>query len=343
MAEVDVAGFKFKTPPDSSDGAGFGALSFYFGWLGGNGTWNNSTKTASLQAALVEINSVLSAMVVYYDRDGTPGFQIDVTAAADILNCSSTNDCVDRGGVVDLRTLTWTPIALNTISCNTVMPNQGYHPNCVIYELTTNGTLPSCNQTVIEITARAASQPVIIDGVMHGPDRLKFDVAINVPWNNFTLMNASAAKIMLVFFHAGKAVDVSAVGTFDHGQGKSHLTFGAAGGRSSYFGYNASLDIDGNPSTVVTVNVTEQAITSYSGNNTILNQLKAEVLILEALGWVAALTFHSFTPVHPNHIDWDPEVGQQNATNVVQMPPSGGGSALAPGLALCALLAAWVA
>jgi hypothetical protein len=68
VAKVDVAGFKFKTPADPSDDVGatqHRGLSFYFGYLGATGSWDNNTQTGAIVGAAAEIASSITSINVF--------------------------------------------------------------------------------------------------------------------------------------------------------------------------------------------------------------------------------------------------------------------------------------
>jgi hypothetical protein len=324
VAHVDVAGFKFKTPADTSDGTN-SLLNFYFAYLGATGTWDNETKTGAIVGAAAEISSNILSINAWYDRDGTEGLHWDIGAntGVDVFNCDTgTYDCVDIQGGVDMKKdLVWTPLTRSEVSCAGAVTTgaENYDANCKINTLSTSGELPSNpGVSVVSITARTCSQPLLINGVQHSPDKAKWDVKINYPWaNKTTLKDAANAKVALFALHAGKA-GAGGVGVKVSGETKS-LTFTAAGGRAAYFGYVPTAMIAGASTTITTQTITAAEINAFdctgkpcaglTGTNYITGVLKVVVGWLTNLGWTPQLTVHSFATVHPTQIDWDPEVG----------------------------------
>jgi len=312
---VDLAGFKFKTPADPSDPVPL--LSFYYGYFSGQGQWDNSAKTESISGSLLEISSALAGLSIYYDRDGTPGFQWALDPSIDIYTCrdGDTYDCLDVNGRIQTGALEWSTIGASETSCATACPTGNYDPNCTVYALTTSATLPSLPSTpVFTITARAASQPILVNGVTTSPQKLKFDVTINVPWSNLTnLQNAATAKVMISALHAGKARDVNAVKTVNTATGSS-ITFTSASGQTSYYGYTSTVTVDGTTTNVVTIRIDGSQILNFGtgkgGTAVLIVLLQLVVNFLQAFGWVSSATIHSFTQTHPTTIVWDPEVGQ---------------------------------
>jgi len=335
--KVDVAGLRFKTPADTSDLDN--SLSFYFGYLGVAGTWDGSTKTGTVVGALAEVVTNLYSLNVYYDNDGVAGFNWDITADPahryDILNCAvgatQGYDTLDANGVISLKTMTWTPIVHTKVMCNSIPALSSAPAGCEIHSLTTTGsnsTNPAAVPT-ITIVARIASQPVFINGKLHGPDRTKFDVTVQFPWTSFTNLCApDKAKLALIAFTAGKS------GTFAASvrrvsDGDDSLMFAADSGQSSYFAYTRTATVDGQSDTITTQVVTGQEILDFqcplgspcagflgTGTSWIAGLLKIEVAWLQGFGWKSSLTFHSLgTGVKPGNVFWDPEVGAGSSTN----------------------------
>jgi len=324
-ARVDIAGFKFKTPADTSDSNK--GLSFYFGYLGASGVWDNNTKTVNVAGALCEIASSLHSIQIFYDRDGVPGFQWDLAKGDDILSCASgTYDCVDTNGGINMDRLTWTPISRVVDKCVDKLPagTTGYDAtNCYIHTLSTEGQLNG--SAVVSLAIRTASQPIKINGQLHTPDKAKWDLRIDYPWAIIgNLSNASAAHVALLKVHAGKAVSAAAVATVNEGTVSKALTFTANGGKQAYFGYTTSVTVDGAAANVITDTITNTEIKNWNGQgiltNLLMAGLKINVGILEAFYWIPQLTVHSFEKAHPNSIVWDPVVGVMTAPANVAIP-----------------------
>jgi hypothetical protein len=344
-ARVDIAGLKFKTPADTSDGTD-ASLSLYFGYLGATGTWDSNLKTGGVTGVLAEIATSLSSIMVWYDRNGQAGFQWDLAAQVNIYDCATggTNDCVDLQGAISMKDLTWTFIERNVTNCSAVA--SGYNENCTIHTLQTKGRKPVVgSSTVITITARTASQPIMINGILHTPDKAKFDVQIDYPWGDYTLLtalkDAPKAKLALVAFHAGKVAAGAAVATIAQGAVKG-LAWGAAGGKAAYFSYASTATIDASSTTITTKTVAGAEVlaapcatgspcaTSLTG--IILLALKASVTWLQGFGWSTQMTIHAFSSEHPLSIFWDPEVGVTGYS-------ASAGVGVAPSVALAMVLA----
>jgi len=309
---VDIAGLKFRTPADTSDKPD---LSFYFGYLGVSGVWDNKTQTGALNGALCEIYTSLNSIQVYYDRDSTPGFQFDLTGN-DVFDCTKAWDCVDTAGAINVATdLVWDPITRVVDPCADKLGANanGYDANCKIVTLSTLGRLNGTG--VLQIDIRTASQPLKIDGVLHTPDKAKWDARVNYPWAAKPgIATPASGKIALVNVHAGKAATAAGIVTKSPDGTTKSLTFSGTG-RSAYFGYSTAVTIDNVPSTVVTQTITGENVAAWTGpigtkTADLMNKLKVAVALYAIFGgWRVQLTIHSFTPSQPNNIFWDPENG----------------------------------
>ena len=184
-AQVDIAGFKFKNPADTSDSTK--ALAFYFGYLGVSGVWDSKTATASLSGAAAEILTSFDQVYIYYENDGVPGLTWNMYK--DVTDCAKGAtekfDCVDLNGTIAIANISWGPIIVTKIDCPS-----GYNVNCSIYKMETASTDGS-----LTFTMRLASEPVFINGVKIEPNFAKVDVKIVYPWASRTLRDASKAKI----------------------------------------------------------------------------------------------------------------------------------------------------
>jgi len=364
--KLDVAGFRFKTPADTSDANN--ALSFYFGYLGLSGTWDNSTKTGSVVGALAEILSYFSSINVYYDNDGVPGFQWNITQTDptkqwDILNCAAgqTNgyDAFDPAGSIDLKNLIWTPLVHSVVLCNSIPVLSTAPAGCEIHSLTTTGSnSTNASVPVITIVLRLASQPVLINNVLHGPDRVKYDVTIQFPWASFpNLYAVASAKLAFITFGAGKSGDFAAV-TQRPSDAAGELFFAADATHSSYYAFARVAKVDGQAENVTTQVINGQQILGYQcpaqapcsgipGTTVVITALQRVITWLTSLGWKSSLAFHSLgTTYQPGTIFWDPEVGAGNtqspATNGTSptpaAPASNSAALLVPSLALAGLM-----
>jgi len=343
--KVDVAGFRFKNPADTSDANP--SLAFYFGYLGVDGTWDTSTQTKNVAGALAEVIASIVSVDVYYDHDGVPGFQWDISQTDpklkfDIYDCTDAAtgkyDCVDPNGKLNVATdLQWTPISSSVVACNTQPGLTSYAAGCEIHSLNTVGSLPSAPTTaVLNFTIRIASQPVLINGVKHGPDFAKWDLAINFPYSNYQLLDATNAKLAVVTAAAGKAGAFT--GSSVRSNGVDTLNFQVAGVKArSYYSYSASASINGNTGTIYTQVISGAQIQAYtcttpspcagllgiSGTNVLAAYLAVAVNAWGLLGWKTSIAIHAVGDVNaPASVVWDPTVGAGSANSALLALPS---------------------
>jgi len=335
IAHVDAAGMRLKTPADASDSNR--GLSFYFGYLGFTGTWDNSTQTAAVTGALAEVISVLSHISVYYDNDGTAGFNWDLTQADPTKRWNifdnadgATNgyDTMDVHGFIDLNNLTWTPINHTKVQCNLIPALSTAPDTCEIQSLGASGFSASALAPVISIVARIASQPVMINGNQHGPDRIKFDVHVQYPWAamSASLYSPTTAKLGLISFAAGKSgAFVGAAVVRD--DNSDSLVFASGGNFAAYYAYKKTATIDGQQASVTTQVVTGQQILAFDCTNApcagllglgptnlVAAYFKIIVGWLQLGGWKSSVAFHSLgTSAAPVDVFWDPETGASPA------------------------------
>jgi len=324
--QVDAAGIRFKTPADTSDATP--SMSFYFGYLGLGGTWNAGTSTTAVVGAAAEVLASISDLFVYYDNDGVSGFQwditqTDVTKRYDIFNVAtgktSGYDAVDPKGIIALPNLTWTNIVHSVVNCSVVLPAGNYHPHCEIHSLFTNGSLTGVAVPVIQFTIRIASQPVLINGVRHGPDLAKFDVVVNYPYSSFSLSSPSTAKLAFVNYAAGKSANFVATAVSNAGQ--DSFTFASTDGKAhASYQYQANVDVDGASQPVTTQVITGAEVLAFScaltspcfltTTQAYHINLFATATWLQGLGWKPSLAVHSLgTGAMPTKVMWDPQVG----------------------------------
>jgi len=319
-------------------------LSFYWGYLGIGGIWNSAQASGTMAGALAEVIASLVSVNVYYDHDGVPGFQWDIdqtdpTKRWDIYDCSKAAangyDCVDTNAVLNVATdLEWTFIEHTKISCSAApgLTTGNYAAGCEIHSLTTVGSLASApTQPVLTFTIRIASQPVLINGIRHGPDFAKWDVQINFPYSNYPqILSQSTAQLAIVTAAAGKAG--AFVGTASSSGGVDAVSWSAGAGVRAYYNYNATATTTNvaTGNTVYTQIITGQDILNFvctaaspcngvlgvSGTNLLVTALKTFVTAELVFGWRASIAIHAFGDLTaPATIAWDPSVGAGAGTN----------------------------
>jgi hypothetical protein len=332
VAKLDIAGFKFKTPADASDGNSRG-LSWYFGYLGVNAAFDNKTQTGAIAGALAEVVATINTILLWYNRDGVQGFQWNLASGVDVFDCTpagSTYDCVDPNGIIDVKDLAWSPISRTEQACTVVAPAGDYEADCKVVTFQTSGAMNSMPSTpVITLTSRTVSQPMLINTILHGPDHAKIDVTIAFPWTaaNFTsgLYNATEAQVALIGVQAGKAVAAGAVAIVDSSAGEKKVKFTAAGGKHAFFSYTETATIGAvSSSPIVTKVLTAVDVKTFtcaagtpcsnvaSKTFGVMALLKLGMAWLEGFGWIPQVTIHSFTVKNPVSIYWDPTIGAES-------------------------------
>jgi len=336
QASIDIAGFKFRNPEDTSDSSK--NLLFYFGYFGASAAWDNSSKTASLTGSLLEVVATFSSVIVYYDNDNVPGFQVIV---GDDILCvdpsKSTIDCVDlkAGSAIDISALAWNGIAVSKSAC----PQTGsYSPNCTVYSATT-GT----KDGIISFTLHLASEPVLINSVKVTPNYGKIDVSINYPWADKTLAIPEKAKVALIAGSAGKALSGSA--TWAKVDGNTAVAFNA-NNKAAYFSWVGTSDIDNGVNAVVHaqgISGDQLAALDCSDYKCGLSgiyiypQLQIAAGTLKAFGWTPELIIFSWDAIKPTNIVWDPTLGMTSQPVVAAVQGSSG-SVVAPSVFLAVAL-----
>jgi len=281
------------------------------------------TQVSSISGALAEVVSTISTLVVWYNRDGAPGFQWDMDSGVDIFDCTAgTYDCVDPAGTIEVNALSWAPISRVEADCNAATGATTYDANCKIVTFQVVGSRNSV--PVLTLTSRTVSQPMNVDGVLNGPDRAKIDVTIEYPWAQITgLRDAPNALVALIGVQAGKAV--GAVQTQTLGNEKQ-VSFAAAGGKRAFFSYSdtATINTAITSSPIITKTITAKDVEDFScvlgdpcagllnPTNLIMVKLKIGVAWLKAFLWTPQVTIHSFTVKSAVKIYWDPAVGADN-------------------------------
>jgi hypothetical protein len=327
-ASVDIAGFKFKNPSDMSDGANNTALAFYFGYLGVSGQWSNSSQTASVNGALAEIVASWESLFVYYNRDGTNGFQWNMNS--DVFDCTKTNDCIDVNGVIDIKSTAFGGIITTKVNCPA-----GYNVNCTIYRFETSST-----DGVLTFVLRLASEPVLINNVRVEPNYGKIDVVINFPWTRFpNLIDSANAKVGIVAYTAGRAGTASAAAS--RVNGNDAVTF-TANDKSAYFSWDSQAILTSSAGATVYAHYISGASVEANQCNAatcgilttiFVAGLKIRNAFLVALGWKTEMLIFTWNEVRPATLTWDPAIGITNTEN------AGAAVFVAPFVALIAVLA----
>jgi len=315
-AQLDAARFAFSTPA-----LGSGAnLAFYMGVLSAQGTFtqpNSGTVITSASGALAEVVASIGNILVYDDRDGTPGFQVALSNLGKILSCSDTStDCVDLSASIDLqKNLTWSPISHSNTPCPS---GQGYNVNCTVYTLGTTGYY--LGSTTITFTFVAANQRIVYNGQDVSPDNAKIDIVITYPWTSIITI-FSSPKIALLSAVGGQLVTGSAIQTSTATGNTGSFSWAGTGTQVTTFSWVGSAMVGSSSSSVITAYLTDDDILSYSCTLTSCNfyaaifllYLQAAAKVWQVFHWKTALVFFSWADVKPASVSWDPAVGSANS------------------------------
>jgi len=280
---------------------------------------DTGASTSSISGAFAEVAAGFSQIFVWFDGDGTPGFQyvlgsdVDCTAA----DVPATSDCIDPAGTIALTSLTWTTFSLTNLSC----AGGNYQANCQVYSFTTTGSLGG--QSVATFTFNLATEPVLVNNVKVGPDYGKIDVTINYPWTGKTFTRSTSPHVGLLAVAGGKA----AAGTASLSQQSSGSTFSWAGtaGINTFFSWASQATINSAQSTVYVAGISNADLTNFNCNSQTQGALYCtgaaiRVTVLKAIaalyafgGWDVRLIWFTWADDKPVSVFWDPQVGGQQS------------------------------
>jgi len=310
--QLNSASFGLQTPATGND------LGFYFGFLEASASWQVSSSAAlgSISGSLAELMAAFYSVIVYEDRDGSPGFQYDLTAQ--VLDCSSGSyDCVrvDTGFTITLKDLSWVPVAKTTFNCTDQLTDPAEGEICTV----TVYTMADSANTVI-FDFKVTTHPLTFDGVALDPDFGKLDVTINYDW---TGKDCDNCKLALTGATAGKTTDASFSFDFANDSATTTATFNV-GDLSAFFSWESTASIAGASSTVYVSAVTGTDLDGWSCSclgcltaTTVLNLFwKVALGIWEAFGWDATVIVFSWNDVKPTSVFWDPAVGGTDANRI---------------------------
>jgi len=305
-AAVDVAGFKFKNPDDISDGtdAANRGLVFYFGYVGVRGTWDPTTKTASVAGALAEVAASWEYVFAFYDHNGKPGFQWEM--GQDMFDCAKATlqsyDCVDPFGVITFTNITWGGLTVRNQSCPSTYQNE----NCTIWSISTMS-----DDGVITFTLHLASEPVFINGVRVEPNYGKIDVTINYPYTSKALANAAEARVGVLAYTAGRA---GAGAAFYQKVGDKEAVQYAVEDKSAYFAWDGEAKLQGANSYVHVDAHSGKSIIALDCSQCVWASwfvlgLKLRAAAIEYAGYRTEMLIFSWAEARPASVFWDPAIG----------------------------------
>jgi len=290
-----------------------GDLGLYLGYLSAGINWNAGAKIASVSGALAEVSASFPNIFVYYDRDGTPGFQTTATSLFwDCNYASSGQDCMDSANTLDVTTFSWSAIGISNYSCGA-----SYPANCQVYVFTTTGY--SSGLAVLTFTFKLASHPVLVNGVSLKPNFGKLDITINYPWSKATNLGTSP-KVGLSLLGSGRTSSWAGViaPIADLGNGNNGLMFTGTAAHT-YFAWDGSATINNTQSNVHVTGFTAAAFSNFACSAdfvtcTVYDIWKAiYVTILTVLqvtmGWKVQFVYFSWNEIQPASVFWDPQPG----------------------------------
>jgi len=269
-------------------------------------------KNASYTASLVELATSLYTLFVYYNNDGQPGFQYTFGNNLQcVIPAAEGQDCIDWPNSLQLSDLDWNPITINTIACPA-----GYTNSCRIYEFILTDTTGYTS-----FTYKIASQPVFIDSFLVTPDYAKLDISISYPWSNYPLLQANP-QLGLLGATGGKTASVAATISKASGGGTTGnpAVIFTASGKIGAFSWATTATVTAGKkrttdSTVYFEAIYGAEISAYTGSNIVLDVLKVDVDVLDALGWKVAFLLFSWDAVEPSNVLWDPAQGLSGSTS----------------------------
>jgi len=310
--QLNTATFGLQTPATGND------LGFYFGFLEASASWQVSSSAAlgSVSGSLAELMAAFYSVIVYEDRDGSPGFQYDLNAQ--VLDCSSgTHDCVrvDSGFTIDFKDLTWNAVSKTTFDCTDQLTDPAEGETCTVTVYTMSDNLDN-----VVFDFKVTTHPLTFDGVELDPDFGKLDVSINYDW---TGKDCDNCKLALTAATAGKTTDASFNFDFTSDSATTTATFNV-GDLSAYFTWEDTASISGASSTVYVSAVTGADLDAWTCDGlgcltatTVLNLFwKVALGIWEAFGWDATIIIFSWNDVKPTSVFWDPVVGGDDSNRL---------------------------
>jgi len=233
QVQLNTATFGLQTPATGND------LGFYFGFLEASASWTVSSTAAlgSVSGSLAELMAAFYSVIVYEDRDSSPGFQYDLNSQ--VLDCSDgTYDCVrtDAGFTINLKDLSWAAVAKTTFDCTDQLTNPAAGETCTVTVYTM-----ADNDNTVTFDFKVTTHPLTFDGVELDPDFGKLDVTINYEW---TGKDCDNCKLALTAATAGKTTDASFNFDFTSDSASTTATFNV-GDLSAYFTWEDTASIAG--------------------------------------------------------------------------------------------------
>jgi len=295
---------------------------FYLGVLAASATISTSGSvwSGTISGTFAEVVAAFHSILVYYDGDGTPGFQY--TLGTDMWTgcCGTgaiTRDCTCSADNIALANLTWSPVYHVYSPCS----NPAYPTGCGVHSFYMIGNQAVGGATVAKLNFTCATHPVLVNTlggnqIEVNPDKCKVDIDITYPWASKTNPRTNP-QIALLVFAAGR----SASGSVNYVAGGQGVSWTGATGAVTSFNWAATASVNGNlPSNVYAETITGQQITNFTCGlidlvcQAIMFYLKTAVALLAVSGWASELLLFSWTDVSPALVSWDPDVTHNTAS-----------------------------
>jgi len=300
---------------------------FYLGVLAATATISTSGSvwSGSISGTFAEVVAAFHSIIVYYDLDGTPGFQY--TLGTDMwTGCLGTGsvaqDCTYSPDNIAMANLTWSSVYYVRSPCS----NPAYPPTCAVYSFYMIGN--QAGSTVARLNFTCATHPVLVNTlggnqIEVNPDKCKVDVDIMYPWTS-RINTRPNPKIALLVFAAGK----SASGSVNYVAGGQGVSWSGATGAVTSFNWAATAAVNGNiAANVYAETITGAQITNYNGCGinvicaAIMLYFKTAVALLAVNGWASELLLFSWTNSQPTMVSWDPDVTHNTSAGMLTTMP----------------------
>jgi len=302
---------------DATKGPGF-----YLGVLAASASsteLDNTTIYGSISGAFAELLVGFTDVLVYYDRDGNPGFQY--TLGTDPLcSDSTTTDCVETTDNYKLASLNWAALTYNVASCPS-----NYDAKCKVYSVTLVGTPVLTTSPLITLTYTIASHPLMLtysngQTVSITPDKGKIDVSITYPWASRTSTRANP-QLAIIVAAAGRAGSGGVSGSVQVNGNSASLTWNS-GVSATLFSWDTNAYIAAQANAVTSVTITAQQLDAYKCNSLLCIGIgdllalswKTYADIYALFGWDTRVVVFSWSGMPANSsVFWDPNLTNSNA------------------------------
>jgi hypothetical protein len=330
--ELDAGGFKFVggggiTPTEPKFALAALQASADFHW---DANANGGKIVYSITGAWVELVFGISSIFLYKNQDSAPGFQYIL--GDNIWDCTKDNDkdCFLWGSGVSLKDdLKWGHLSdlYANRSCSDAVPGGSFNSSCTIYQLTAVGKSKVTDAEVIRITWTTASQKVLINGHVVGPDSSKIDLTINYPYTEKVLfpLSKNDYSVGVTVYASGKSGTASVEGAVRWNNNEA-FAWKTASGRTAVLAWdgNAELTTAGvkSGSPVYIQGISGQSIIDYDCTNCdvvskiIIPIWQGFLSTYKAFGWTGQFVILSWAPTAPDTVYYDPSMAMASESEV---------------------------